>query len=170
MKKVLFALFLINSLNVVYSQEINNLQMENNTDNTEEIAITYYYAITSGNFDKVRELSSPDVIFEDPTSPSGLVPAKIVGQDSLIAYYEENVEKLEDKKVKVVKSFVSNNYVVLYQEIKATTDLSSFGLEGGKVKFVLKGVAVVHVTDGLVTHYIDYLDYTGMLSNAESVK
>jgi ketosteroid isomerase-like protein len=149
---------------------MHTVKMENNTKQFKEIASTYYYAITSGDFDKVRELSSPDLVFEDPTSPPGLVPAKLIGQDAVIAYYEENVSKLEDKEVKIVKSFVSNNYVVIYQEIRATIEASSFGLEGDRFKFLLEGVAVVHVTDGLVTHYIDYLDYTGLFANAEAVK
>lgn len=134
-----------------------------NKSKLEQIAITYYYAITSGDFDKVREVSSPNLVFEDPTAPSGLIPSKIKGQDLVIAFYEEALPKIE-KEVEVTQSFESNGYVVLHQKIKGITDASDFGQEGGKVEFHLPGVAVLHIVDGLVVHYIDYLDYTEVMS------
>jgi hypothetical protein len=136
--------------------------MKKELSKNEQIAIAYHTAITSGDFDKVREVSSPDLVFEDPTAPSGLVPAKIEGLDSVISYYT-NVPEME-KDIQITYSFESNNYVILHQEIKGITDISKFGQKGGEIEFLLSGIAVLHIVDGMVVYYIDYLDYTDVLS------
>ncbi|CAM1340955.1 nuclear transport factor 2 family protein [Tenacibaculum amylolyticum] len=137
--------------------------MKKEISKSEQIAIIYHKAITSGDFEKVREVSSPDLVFEDPTAPQGLIPARIEGQDAVIAFYKEALPKVE-KEIQITHSFESNNYVVLHQNIKGITDVSDFGQEGGKIEFQLPGIAVLYIVDGLVTHYIDYLDYTDIMS------
>jgi ketosteroid isomerase-like protein len=143
--------------------------MKKELSEMEKIAIAYYNAITSGDFDKVREVASTDLVFEDPTAPLGLIPAKIVGLESVIAFYKGAISKLE-KEIQITHSFESNNYVVLHQEVMGTTDVSDFGQEGGTIEFRLPGIAVLHIVDGLVVHYIDYLDYTEILSKTHTKK
>ena len=60
--KMLITVLLVLVSTTIFAQE-------EEVSNIEEIATTYYNALYSEDFEKVRELSSPDLVFEDPTSP-----------------------------------------------------------------------------------------------------
>lgn len=169
MKKLIFTLFLGSIISLIYSQEISTIKIKKRTMSTTEIANTYYKALYSQDFDKVREISSPNLIFEDPTSPPGLIPAKVSGLDSVITYFQTNLPKL-NVDMTITKSYASNGCSILHQNSSGTTLASTFGIDGDKIRFQIQGVTVIQVKNGLVIRHIDYFDYSGLFSSFRPVE
>jgi predicted SnoaL-like aldol condensation-catalyzing enzyme len=133
------------------------------------IAEEYFYSLFSGKFEKVRELSSLDLIFEDPTTPVGVFADKIVGLDAFVDYFSD-LNKNSDSNVKIVKSYASNNKVVLYTKSTVTADAKTFNLEGGKISFEIVGTTILELRESLVIKHSDYYDYEGAFASITSIE
>ncbi|MBB3696555.1 ester cyclase [Flammeovirga yaeyamensis] len=139
----------------------------NKVENNEEIAKRYYQALYALDFKTVREIASPDILFEDPTAPPEYDVARKNGIDATLDVYQSSAAL--NAKLKITDSFVSNGQVVLYVEISGTTAAENLGLEGGKISYNFKGFSVIQVVDGSVIHHTDYLDYSGMVDSFKSI-
>ena len=152
-------------------KKMNNSQ--NNTENMdksnlEEVAKTYYNALYSSNFNKVKEVASPNLTFEDPTALPDY-PEKVAGLDSLMKFFQESSSAL-NMKMKIIQSYTSNDRVVIFQEITGITAASTFGQDGDKIEYKMQGVTVIQVVGGLVVRHTDYMDYKGLFASFKPVK
>ena len=134
----------------------------------EDIATSYFNALYAQDFDRVAELTAPDVLFDDPTSPPGFIPTT-ENRDDLIEAYRQSLPLL-DQEMKIIRSFASHDKVVLYVTIEGTTIGEFFGHEAKRVAYETEGIAVIQVVDGVVVHHSDYMDYPATFAGLRPVE
>ncbi|MGL6259836.1 nuclear transport factor 2 family protein [Vibrio sp. WXL210] len=124
------------------------------------IATNYYDSLFSGNYDAVREVASPDLIFKDSTAPDGYgVPNKIETLDNFLNFFESNVQG--PTQVTYSQKFASNDQVVLQIQLKGVIPASMVGMGEGSVEYVSTGFSVLHLDGEKVVSHTDYIDYAG---------
>ena len=127
-----------------------------------DIAQAYYLALYGKEFEKVRAVAAPDMVFEDPTA---LAESGLASQlDSLAAFLDYMAANLgEDTTVRIVKSFASNDRVVLYVEITGTASAQYFGGPAHEtVEVKAEGLTVLQIHKGRVIRHTDYFDYPAL--------
>ena len=153
--------FLIQTIIVPFLIAITTLTAEAQNMSQIDIATKYYNALYSGEYDTVRSVASPDMLFEDPTAPEEFgIPSRIESLDECLKFIEANTPgKIE---IEFTDKYVSNDRVVLKVKMNGTAPAEIFDMgEEGNVAFTMKGVSILHVVDGRVIHHSDYMDYSG---------
>lgn len=124
-----------------------------------DIANKYYLALYSGDFDTVRNLASPEMVFEDPSAPPEYnVPAKLNKLEDFIKVMKDYLQGGET--VSLSNQYVSNDQVVMMVTIKAMVPASTVGMGEGKAEYTVTGISILHVKNEQVIRHSDYMDYT----------
>ena len=140
-----------------FGEYINSFSLggafDENTMWTEVVADQYLQAYFDGDLQVQRELSSEDIIFQDPTAqvfgpPSGQL---FEGAEELMTRRAQIYEVISDFGFDVESSFYANHHAVYMGYAKYTISGSSYRQPA---------VFVVEVRDQKVTRHWDFVDYT----------
>jgi ketosteroid isomerase-like protein len=125
-----------------------------NTSSTKEVADRALQAYLDGDLETTREVSDPDIQFQDPTSkvfgpPSGEL---YQGRDELLRRRTQIYENIKGFNLEVETSFVANHHAVYMGQ-------TTYTIANG-TKFRQPAVFVFEVRGGKVTRQWDFVDYT----------
>ena len=132
----------------------------------ERVARTYLETLYSKDFENLKKLVSPDIVFEDPTASPELGIPKLVGIGPYLKFWETNLPMLKVE-LEISDGFASNGHAVLYVNIEGTGPAERFGRRGRTVKLQIRGLMIIQVSEGLVVRHTDNMDYAGLFSNLQ---
>lgn len=156
---------LIQNIIIPILMAITTLTVEAQSMSQIDIATKYYQALYSGEYETVRSLASPDMMFEDPTAPEEYgIPPRLERLEDFIKFSEANLKG--EVQINFMDKYVSNDHVVLRVEIKGTYPADVVGMgEDGLAEVIGQGISVLHVVDGKVISHSDYMDYAGAVAS-----
>lgn len=134
-----------------------------------DIATQYYQALYSGEYDIVRNIASPDMIFEDPSAPHEFgIPPQLNGLEKFLKFMAANLQgKVE---INFTDKYVSNDQAVLIVSTKGTVPAARVGMgDEGFVEYTAQGVSILHIVDGKVIRHTDYFNYPALASSFKRI-
>ena len=134
----------------------------NNTEQTDitSIATDYFNALHKLDFDRVRELTSADMQFSDPTAEGQPIVITSASREEFLAYMEANSDGTG--KVTVTDSFKTGKYVALYVNYQNNVDGKTMGAPGKTLNYNVGGVTIITIKNNKVAHHLDYVDYESL--------
>ena len=158
----------LKALFLVFFATVTAYAAEEQPANVEDIAVRFTIALYGQDFDTAAELAAPDMVFESPTSPPGLVPT-VRGREAVMDAWGGELSEM-DQEMNISRSFASHDKAVLYVTTEGTAGGEFFGHEAKKVAYKTEGVVVIQIVDGLVVRYSGYMDYPATLAGLRPVE
>lgn len=139
--------------------------------NNIDIAKTYYQALYSKDFERVRSLASPNMTFSDPTvSSEQSLPTSHKNLDDFLDYMDNSLSDEAKFEVSITHAFESNAHVVVYVSSKVTAPDRFFGGSSDTVmQATTQGITVFHIDNGLIQSHVDYFDYAGLAESLAAI-
>lgn len=123
------------------------------------VARSYFEALHTGQWDRVRALTGPAFRFSDPTAEGHETVVTEAGDlETFLAYLRANRPD-GDAEAVVEDGFASGLHVTLVVRYRGHLPGEALGTEGGPRGFDVPGVTILQVVGGKVVHHLDYVDY-----------
>ena len=152
---------LVVSFAVLSATAAPNLGSSEESDLTLSTAVSYFKALYRADYDRVRELSAPEMRFTDPTAEGQeTVITSAPNREEFLAYMKANMPPPgPEPPIVINSSFETGRFAVLDVTYRGEIDGTEFGTPGKPRRFETRGVTVLTVEDGKVVHHRDYVDY-----------